>query len=341
MLTRAALEAALGDRTLAAVQLRRGHRDYSKARRRWEETLWVELVVSAPGWHSSRYRYRTLERLDAPDFQAVRDVAARFAQDAGVPLHAAGRDEHGWIEVQPAGEALDWPVAWEAVRWRSDGLSFTHSGTEVCTERAGQAALQAAGPRVAARLLGDDPGLVRMTAHLTLDGETRQRWHRTPAVPTAGLPTAAALRKQARGGARPSEMLCPQPGTTPLALMQVLSDVFKLSLEDAAPAGAWRRGALPAAQMDPLISARIQRNEVRWGLGWLLAGAWYRKEPMRQAMLAYKAQGVSTLQMIMALREGFRFSLRHGKEIVSMCCAASYSDDTFEARFGECVAECA
>ena len=272
---------------------------------------------------------------------AVNAVVTAFAAEAGVPVHTAERDEHGWIASQAAGPALEWAVRWEATRWRSDGLRFAHEGTDICTARSGTEANKETGPRVAARLNGSDRGLVRLRTSLTIADETRRAWHNTPMERAPGLPATRELHRLARGGARPSEMFQPQPDTTPLDLMWALSDSFNLSLDEVAPIGAWRRGELAAAQADPALSALIQSREHKWGLGWLLAGAWYRKDPMRKTMLAYKDRGVGVIEMILGLREAFRFRLPHGKEIVNMCCSSHYTDAEFEARFRECVTECA
>ena len=340
MLTHASLQAALGTQPLAAVQIRDGSDHYNKDLGRWQETLWVDVIVAAPGWHSSRYQQRTLERLHDPDRDQIRATVTAFAAQAGVPVHTVGpQDKADWIALQPPGPTMAWEISWEATRWRSDGHRFQDADTERFTARSGDGALQTACEAVSARLLGSDRGQVRLGATLTLGGESRSRWHTTPTLRPAALPTNQALHRLALGGARPSELFAPPPDTTPLELMWALADAFSLSLDEVAPIGAWRRGDCSAEEADAHLSPRIQQREHRWGLGWLLASAWSRQEPMRRVMLGYKAQGVGPLEMILGLREAFRLPLSHSKTIIDLCCSPNTTDAVFEAHFRDYIRE--
>jgi hypothetical protein len=324
---------------VVAIQLRPGHSDYSKTLGRWQESRWLDAVLSVPGWTDSRYTRHPLKRLLDPDPAETDALAAALARALHAPLHTAHSDEDDWIVLQPPAPEIPWSIPWSATRWREDGLSDTHTGTETVHAASGSAASAHAGQRALARLSPDGHAQVRLQTALVLGTRTHPTHHEVSAALPAGAPAVERLRAQARGGALPSALLQGLPDATPLELMIVLSQAFSLSLAELAPVGAWRRQELSAAQMDPVIAARIQDHELRWGLGWLLRGVWRRAEPMRPAMLAYRDQGVGPLQMIVALREAFGLSLRHGKELVGMCCSLHFDDAAFEQRLRECVAE--
>jgi len=327
------------DLPLAAVQLRPGHSHYDKALGRWQETTWLECIVAEPGWHHSRYRRGPTERLYDPTPEEALARATRLAAPQGVPVYTAPSNAQTWIAIQPAGPAIEWLVGWTAARWCADGVHTEHAGTEQVTATSGDDATQEAIDRVAERLGGGGRGLVKLKTALPLNDRVHQRWHTTPMDWPAGAPPEDWFRRRARGGERPSEMLRGLPDLTPLQAMWIVSASFKLSLDAVAPVGAWRRQALPATQMDAMLQGQIQANELRWGLGWLLRGVWYREEPMRQAMLSYKERGVGPIEMIQALRAGFGLPLRYGKELIDLCCSSSTTDSTFEARFGACARE--
>jgi hypothetical protein len=249
--------------------------------------------------------------------------ARRLAGHLAVPLYPDEKTppERGaktWIQRQGPSPTRPWHVTWRRTEWRSDGSASQESGECTVVESTEGTAFYAASLQVQRGL----------TPPFSYSLKVLETGRENGGQYGADYPNAAPPKETLRAWAaedQPLSMMlralaAQAPGLSPLAQMTAVQHALFLELDELAPAGAFCRGSLSAAELDAALGPVMRTRRPRWALALDLHRANALGKSIGPVLHQYYGTVQGSLELARGVRDAFDLSLSTTKLLIDMAC---------------------